>query len=108
MDNKQEYKLFNPAGCLSEQGLKLYGSGMLTEADATLVEKHLESCEMCSMAVEGYALSDPAHFTADVELLNQSFGEILQSVPQVKSGGNARIQRKYPCTSLCTGNNPGN
>lgn len=86
MDNKQEYKLFNPAGCLSEQGLKLYGSGMLTEADTTLVEKHLESCEMCSMAVEGYALSDPAHFTADVELLNQSFGEILQSVP-----GNSKL-----------------
>jgi len=71
MDKLQKYKLFTPSGCLTAEGLSLYTKGVLPGAEVWEVKNHLHTCELCTMAVEGYALANPEIFAADVELINQ-------------------------------------
>lgn len=73
MDNNQKYKLFTASGCLSEEGLELFTRGLLPDEDAAMVNSHLQSCELCTSAAEGYVIADPAFFSEDVEALNLRF-----------------------------------
>ncbi|MHC1777503.1 MAG: energy transducer TonB [Lentimicrobium sp.] len=70
MDFHREHTLFSPSGCLTEDGLLLHKLGMLPEDDKVRVRSHLESCELCSAAVEGYGMADTTLFSGDVEMLN--------------------------------------
>jgi TonB family protein len=70
MDLKREHTLFSPSGCLTEDSLLLYKLGMLPEDDIARIDSHLESCELCAAAVEGYGMADAALFSGDVEMLN--------------------------------------
>lgn len=46
--------LFNPSGCLTLDAIYRYHDGRLGKQDLQLVRQHLEECEICSDAVEGY------------------------------------------------------
>ncbi len=47
-------RLFNISGCISHEGMQRYCNGTLTAAEKKLIDTHLESCELCSDAMEGY------------------------------------------------------
>ena len=48
--------LFNPSGCLNLEAIQRFQSGTLNEKEASLVNRHLEECEICRDAIEGYTL----------------------------------------------------
>jgi TonB family protein len=70
MDSKREHTLFSPSGCLTEDCLLLNKLGMLSEDDYIHIKNHLEFCELCAAAVDGYEIADQALFSEDVEMLN--------------------------------------
>ena len=82
MENKNEHKLFTPSGCLSEAGLSLFVQGLLSEGEVAEVKNHLQSCEFCTLAVEGISMSDPESFSEDLEILNASFLHLTESIPE--------------------------
>lgn len=52
--------LFTTSGCLTQEVLKRYSSDLLTNLQKEEVNGHLETCELCSDALEGMQLlSDP-------------------------------------------------
>lgn len=70
MELKKDYPLFSPSGCLSEEGLLLRKLGLLSQDDLREIDKHLESCELCAAAAEGFAQADSVLFSRDVATLN--------------------------------------
>ncbi len=76
MDFEREHNLFSTSGCLTEDSLLLYKLGMLPDDDIARVDSHLESCELCAVAVEGYGMADVALFSGDVEMLNLGITEM--------------------------------
>lgn len=82
MENKPDYKIFTPSGCLSPEGLAFYVQGNLNAAETALVNDHLEHCEMCALAVEGYRLSIPVEFNEDLATLDASFSQMKAEVPE--------------------------
>ncbi|MEA3443319.1 MAG: energy transducer TonB [Bacteroidota bacterium] len=45
--------LFNNRACLTLEAIKKYGQNLLTRNEKKLVLQHLESCELCSDAIDG-------------------------------------------------------
>jgi len=82
MDLKKEYHLFSPSGCLSEEGLLLRKLGLLSGDDLNAVEKHLESCELCATAAEGYEQADSVLFSEDVGALNAGLETALSDIAE--------------------------
>ncbi|NTW24722.1 MAG: TonB family protein [Lentimicrobium sp.] len=80
MEFKRDQHLFSPSGCLSEEGLLLRKLGLLSEDDLRESEKHLESCELCSAAAEGFALADSVLFSRDVAALNADLESTLLNI----------------------------
>lgn len=56
MNNTDTYKIFNESNCLSREILQAYNKNALTDAQKLEAEQHLVDCEMCSDALEGFAL----------------------------------------------------
>lgn len=84
MDLKKEYHLFSPSGCLSEEGLLLRKLGLLSGDDLNAVEKHLESCELCASAAEGYEQADSVVFSEDVATMNADLETALSNIVEKK------------------------
>jgi len=84
MDLKKEYHLFSHSGCLSEEGLLLRKLGLLSGDDLNAVEKHLESCELCAAAAEGYEQADAVLFAEDVAALNADLETSLSDIAEKK------------------------
>lgn len=72
MKNTSEHILFGPSGCLSHEGLLLYGEGNLGEQELAAVKAHLQTCEFCAMAVEGLAMVSSKEFNQDLEAMYAS------------------------------------
>ena len=83
MENKPDYKIFTPSGCLSPEGMAFYVQGSLNAAETALVRDHLQQCEMCALAVEGYRLSIPVEFNEDLAMLDASFNQMKEEVPEI-------------------------
>ncbi|MBK7856320.1 MAG: hypothetical protein IPJ79_16805 [Bacteroidetes bacterium] len=56
MNNTDTYKIFNESNCIHQEVLWAYKSNTLTDAQKLEVEQHLVDCELCSDALEGFAL----------------------------------------------------
>jgi len=52
--SKHTRNLFNASGCLTLDVINRYHSGRLSNKDLEVVRQHMEECEMCRDAVEGY------------------------------------------------------
>jgi TonB family protein len=76
MEKGRNNTLFTPSGCLTEKGLSMFTNGQLTEEETTSVKSHLQTCELCSLAAEGYLIADPEAFSEDVSFLNSGFVRI--------------------------------
>jgi TonB family protein len=66
--SKHTRNLFNASGCLTLDAINRYHSGRLSNKDLEIVRQHMEECELCRDAVEGYK-----HFTnqkRQLELIN--------------------------------------
>jgi len=72
--------LFTSSGCLSTESLKMYSSDKLASKQKLEVDAHLESCELCSDALEGMQLlSDPQKLNRIVLEINENFkNKLLQ------------------------------
>ena len=73
MGHLEQNKLFTPSGCLTGDTLLRCGRGLLLPEEKTLADTHLKQCELCSLALEGFMVSDDNTFSEDVEWLNQHF-----------------------------------
>lgn len=79
MDKGRKYILFTPSGCLSDEGLSLFTRGMLVDSEIETVKNHLQSCELCALAFEGYLSADPDEFSEDIKFLNLSIDKIVST-----------------------------
>lgn len=79
MEKGESQKLFTTSGCLTEETLFRHCSGLLQAAELQLVDDHVQACELCSLALEGYALTTPDSFSEDMNRLNQKFAETGQT-----------------------------
>ncbi len=61
--------LFNINGCLNENAIAAYLAGKLEGKDLKQVTEHLDSCPLCSDAVEGASLAGPVKYMDDVNQL---------------------------------------
>jgi TonB family protein len=73
MEKGETYQLFTPSGCLTEEALFRHTGGLLQAAELRLVDDHVQACELCALALEGFALADQDSFSEDVNQLNQAF-----------------------------------
>ncbi len=56
MEQPLHNKIFGSTGCLTEEQLNNYGAKSLSPGERHMVEKHLLECELCSEAMEGFAI----------------------------------------------------
>jgi len=70
MEKGRNIILFTPSGCLTEKALALYTHGLLSEEETSSVKNHLQVCEMCSFAADGYLLTGAEAFSEHVSILN--------------------------------------
>jgi len=54
--SENSQNLFNPSGCLTMEAINRYHNDHLHERELQLVKAHLQDCEICSDAVEGYKI----------------------------------------------------
>ncbi len=66
--------LFNSTHCLSKRQLRDYASGLLSREEAYAVESHLNTCPLCSAAVDGMI----AHLPESTTVLAEVNGEFLK------------------------------
>jgi TonB family protein len=76
MKNHPEHTLFEPSGCLSREGLALFARGKLSAQELSVVKTHLQSCEFCTLAVEGIAMVNPDEFEGDLNSIFASLEEV--------------------------------
>jgi len=74
MNNENE-NIFQPSGCLTPAGLFRYAGQQLSEKSTAEVERHLEGCQLCTDALEGYQGLPPDDFEAAVEDLRMKLRE---------------------------------
>jgi len=79
--NKPTYRLFNPSGCLSPEGMERYLADSLSAPERELASGHIAQCGLCRDALEGLAAARKDHD------LNRTLSDI-----------NARIAEKYGIT----------
>ncbi|MFH1120867.1 MAG: TonB family protein [Bacteroidota bacterium] len=66
-----------PSGCLTEKGLFLFIHGQLSAEEADTVRGHLQACELCAAATEGYSSEDPEAFSVDLSILNSGIAGLF-------------------------------
>lgn len=77
-ETNKHIDLFSSSGCLTPGALKGYSSGQLTGFQQEKVDSHLESCELCSDALEGIQLlSDPQKLDNIVAEINENLNSNL-------------------------------
>jgi hypothetical protein len=59
MEKREINELFTPSGCLTEEALFRHTNGLLQAAELRLVDNHVRTCELCALALEGFALAGP-------------------------------------------------
>lgn len=79
-DSNTHINLFTKSGCLTTEALKGYSSNELSSLQKEEVDRHLESCELCTDAMEGLQLlSDPQKINSIVSEINKNLkSNILQ------------------------------
>lgn len=82
MKTNSEYKLFEPSGCLSHEGLSLFARGKLNAQEVSAVKIHLQSCEFCTLAVEGMDMVKPDEFEDDLKIIFATLGEENETIPE--------------------------
>ena len=65
--------------CIPEETMLRYIEGKLSSHENHLVEKHLLECEMCSDALEGLKMMQPAKSKEIISDLNKKIDERLKS-----------------------------
>ncbi len=88
MEKPEQNKLFTPSGCFTGDTLSRYGKGLLSAEEKTLADVHLGQCELCTLALEGFRLSDENAFSEDLEWLNQRFSSDDSGVEMPEIAGN--------------------
>jgi hypothetical protein len=80
MSNEQLKHIFDNSTCLTKKQLKSYVSGGMTNEEAYAVEVHLNSCPLCSDAVDGMFAQQESNLvtTNDIngDFLKDHFGNI--------------------------------
>lgn len=72
-ESNKHIDLFTTSGCLTSDALKMYSTDQLTNLQKEEVDNHLESCELCSDALEGIQLlSDPQKLDKIVSEINEN------------------------------------
>ena len=70
--------LFTKSGCLTTEALKGYISDAFSDLEKDRVKNHLDSCELCSDALEGFQLmSDPKELDSIVSEINENLQATL-------------------------------
>jgi len=83
--------LFLSSGCLSERALRGYAAGTLAGEETSAVKAHLEECELCRDAMEGFRdFNDPDQFEKTVNSIRQ---EVLHTVNKRSLHGYQRQER---------------
>ena len=78
--------LFTKSGCLTTEALKGYISDAFSDLEKNRVKNHLDSCELCSDALEGIRLlSDPSKIDSIVSEINENLKKTLASTDKTKS-----------------------
>jgi TonB family protein len=77
MEKERNIILFMPSGCLTEKGLSLFAHGLLPAEETDAVRSHMQACEFCAMAAEGYMLAGQEAFAEDISSLNSGFDELF-------------------------------
>ncbi len=72
MNREQLKHIFDQSSCLTKKQLKGYADGSMTREEAHAVELHLNSCPLCSDAVDGL-LAHKEQGTAAIGKLNADF-----------------------------------
>lgn len=89
MNNTDTYKIFNESNCIHQEVLWAYKSSTLTDAQKLEVEQHLVDCELCSDALEGFALMATANgMNVAVEGIKNLTKKRAAPVQQMKSRNN--------------------
>lgn len=87
-ESNKHIDLFTNSGCLTTEALKGYVSEALSELENDQVKGHIDSCELCSDALEGYQLmSDPTKLDSIVSEINENF--------QVRHAEGAKITQTH-------------
>lgn len=73
MEEKSTYQLFTRSGCLTPEGMALFADNKLSRREMDLVNKHLEECELCSLAMEGFMLYPQEQFDEDLQDIKKGF-----------------------------------
>lgn len=89
MNNTDTYKIFNESNCIHQEVLWAYKSNTLTDAQKLEVEQHLVDCELCSDALEGFALMATANgMNVAVEGIKNLTEKRAAPIHQMKSRNN--------------------
>lgn len=89
MNNTDTYKIFNESNCIHQEVLWAYKSNTLTDAQKLEVEQHLVDCELCSDALEGFALMATANgMNVAVEGIKNLTEKRAAPIQQMKSRNN--------------------
>lgn len=89
MNNTDTYKIFNESNCIHQEVLWAYKSNTLTVAQKLEVEQHLVDCELCSDALEGFALMATSNgMNVAVEGIKNLTEKRAAPIQQMKSRNN--------------------
>lgn len=93
MKEKENIKLFTPAGCLTLETMKRYSASSLSSDEKTQVENHLENCELCRDALEGLMLvSDTDKLESIVSEINEN---LISNMPSEKTARSVRLPNRF-------------
>lgn len=78
--------LFTSAGCLTLETMKRHSASTLSQEDKIQVDEHLESCKLCSDALEGLLLvSNPEKIDSIVSEINENLRSKLPTEKPVRT-----------------------
>jgi TonB family protein len=79
-DDKNIKGLFNVSGCLTTETMLKFLDEKLPQDESSIVQNHLESCELCADALEGFStVTDRVSILTTLESINR---EITEKVSQ--------------------------
>lgn len=96
MTGSSTYQLFTRSGCLSSQGMEHFLQGDVSGSERERIQKHLDTCILCSDAIEGMNLiDDKASISNAVQDINQRLTDNL-----INSASDSRSKAANPNTIL--------
>jgi len=84
MEKGRNNILFTPSGCLTEKALALYTRGLLSEEETSSVNNHMQGCEMCAYAADGYLLAGPEAFAEDLIFVNSGVTDLSLNEAEIR------------------------